>query len=251
MQENLFYEKQADDLYYFNFHYARNNTMKAHFHKNVEMLFVIKGTVKAIINGEEGILNNNDIAISNGCDIHYYLGDSDSEVYVLVFGNIFRYKKANENDEQHFKNYLYHNDKTYKIFDLLKMFYKEKNPNLNLKVGFINYLYGLLTDIYSDKIMKKNTSNNDFSNILFYISKNASQELRIEDIAKRFGYSKNHFSSLFNKYMGIHFREYLNSIRLECVEEIINNNPNVSICDAVLSSGFNSMNTYYRAKKKK
>jgi AraC-like DNA-binding protein/quercetin dioxygenase-like cupin family protein len=249
MQENCFYEKKADDLNYFNFHFAKNNTMKAHFHKNVEMLFVVKGNVKVKINGEEGNLQDHDIAICNGCDVHYYFGDPDSEVYVLVYGNIFKYHIQNDNNEQVFKNFLYHTEGTERIFKLLEMFYQEKNPNFEMKIGFINYLYGLITSTYQECIIKKRSSSNEFSNILLFISQHALEDLQIEDIASRFGYSKNHFSFLFNKYMGMHYRQYINCIRLERVEELMNSNPKMSICDAVLSCGFGSMNTYYRTKE--
>lgn len=250
MQNNFYYEKKADEPYYFNFHYAINNTMIAHFHKNLEMMFVAKGIVNAKVDGVERKLSCGDIAIINPCNIHYYNGEEDSEVYILVYGSVFKYLGQNEKDDVVFNNFLLHNDKTYKIFDLLKVLIKENNLNIEMKTGFINYLHGLLKLIYKDDLIQKKSSINDFSNVLLYISKNSTEDLNIEEVALKFGYSKNYFSYLFNKYTGMHFRQYVNAIRLELVEELLLHNDNISICDAVLSCGFNSMNTYYRAKEK-
>lgn len=251
MLEKSFYESQADEMYYFNFHYATNNIMPAHFHSNTEMLFVNKGRVKVIINGKEAILKKNDIAISNAFDVHYYLGDVDSEVYVLVYGNIYHSKSPMEKNNKVFDNFLYHNEGTKEIFELLQMFYGQKSDdNFELKLGFINYLYGLLLKHYPNQVIDKDKADKEFSTILLYVSKNSNKNIKLDDVAKKFGYSKNHFSMIFNKITGMHFRDYLNRIRLEKMEEIMKNDSNLSICTAALNCGFNSLNTYYRAKNK-
>ena len=72
MKNNTFYESNADDLAYFNFHYASQNIVPAHFHNNTEILFINKGLMKVIINGKEAILGEKDIVVSNGFDVHYY-----------------------------------------------------------------------------------------------------------------------------------------------------------------------------------
>jgi len=250
---NLFYESKADERYYFNFHVATHNVISAHFHSNTELLFVKKGQVKVSINGKEAILKEGDISVSNGFDVHYYLGEKDSEVYVLVHGKSYKSKTPLDDKKKVFSNFLFKRNGSEEIFDLLSMFYKHFDnsvENFELKIGFINYLYGLLIKYYPDEIVSKTSTGNDFSQILVYISENSNKDIKIEEVSKMFGYSKNHFSMIFNKFIGMHFRDYINRLRLEKMEEIIKNDPNISICDAALSCGFNSLNTYYRAKKR-
>lgn len=250
---NLFYESKADERYYFNFHMASNNVISAHFHNNTEFLFVKKGCVKVSINGKEAFLKEGDISISNAFDVHYYLGEKDSEVYVLVHGKSYKYKTPLDDKNKVFSNFLFKREGSEEIFALLNMFYRHfdhENDSFALKIGFINYLYGLLLKYFSDEVVSKTNTGNDFSQILVYIAENSNKDIKIEDVSKMFGYSKNHFSMIFNKFIGMHFRDYINRLRLEKMEETIKNDPNISICNAALNSGFNSLNTYYRAKKR-
>lgn len=248
MRGNIFYEALADDIHYFNFHYAVGNVVPAHFHSNTEILFVNKGKVKVIINGKEAILDRHDIVISKGFDVHYYLGDADSEVYVLVFGDIFNYDKNN----LVFENFLFNRDGSDEVFKLLDFFHKhyDNKSSFEFKVGFINFLFGLLYKFFPDKVLKTENTQNELSKILIYIQDNSGRDIKIEEVARMFGYSKNYFSVLFNKITGMSFRDYLNRVRLEKMEEMIKNNKGISVCAAAISCGFNSLNTYYRAKKR-
>ncbi len=53
MNKHGFYENNADNNQYFNFHSATDNFIPAHYHGSREMIFVKKGNVKVIVNGHE------------------------------------------------------------------------------------------------------------------------------------------------------------------------------------------------------
>lgn len=246
MKNNTFYESNADDLAYFNFHYASQNIVPAHFHNNTEILFVNKGLMKVIINGKEAILGEKDIVVSNGFDVHYYLGDSDCEVYVLVFGDVYNYDKKHS-----FENFLLKRDGTEDIFNFLEYFYAHSSDaSFELRVGFVTFLHGLLEKYFPDKILNTERVQGNFSKILSFVQENSDRDIKIEEVAQTFGYSKNYFSVLFNKITNMSFRDYLNRIRLEKMQELLKNDDQISVCAAALACGFNSLNTYYRAKKK-
>ena len=84
--------------------------------------------------------------------------------------------------------------------------------------------------------------------ILTYIDENSKTDLTLVSVAERFSYTPQHFSVLFNKYIGTSFRDYLNGVRLYKVEKQLKNGNGV--CNIALSEGFKSLNTYYRAKRK-
>lgn len=251
MKNNIFYESIADDIHYFNFHYAVGNVVPAHFHSNTEMLFVAKGNVKVMVNGKEAILGKNDIVISKGFDVHYYLGEEDSEVYVLVYGDIYKKMSPYDKNNKVYENFLFAREGTEEVFSLLEFFYSHsENASFELKIGFINFLHGLLEKFYSDKILKTKNVENELAKILIYVQENSNRDIKIDEVARMFGYSKNYFSILFNKITGMYFRDYLNRVRLEKMESLMKNDKSISVCSAALSCGFNSLNTYYRAKKK-
>lgn len=250
MINNQFYESTADELDYFNFHYAVHNLMPAHFHNNTEFLFVNKGKIRVIINGVERVLDQYDIAISNSFDIHYYDGDLDSEVYILVYGSNYKINSLTKTNYV-YNNFLYKNDASKDIFELVSLFYKNKdNMNYEAKTGFVCLLYGFIEKLYPASIVMQRDNRKDFVKILQYIAENYFNDLNIDNVAKMFGYTKNHFSMLFNKYTAMHFRDYINRIRIEKISEDFRENPDIPQIDIISENGFNSLNTYYRAKKK-
>ena len=84
-----------------------------------------------------------------------------------------------------------------------------------------------------------------------YLDAHYMEDLKLDDLSSYFGYTKNYFSMLFNRLTGKHFREYLNELRVEKMNKLMTENKNMTVTYAALSSGFGSLNTYYRAIGKK
>ncbi len=59
-----------------------------------------------------------------------------------------------------------------------------------------------------------NSSDSVFDDILYYISQNYSQSLKLESIAPLFGYNSSYLGKLFNQKMGQNFNSYLDQVRL-------------------------------------
>jgi len=249
MEDNAsFYEKKADSGEYFNFHSARANVMPAHFHNNMEIIFVQQGTICVGINGVERVEKAGDIAVSNSFDVHYYRGSSDSLIFVLVFSG--SYLKGESLDNTAFDNFLTPCADTPLLFDALKLFSTQVKPDDKyLRSALVNFVVGLLARNYGTRPVGRKDSGG-FREILGYIQQNIKEDLTSDSLAKHFGYTKNYFSTLFNQFTGMHFRDYLNRIRLEKIADLIEKNPSMSITEAALDCGYKSLNTYYRALHK-
>lgn len=137
------------------------------------------------------------------------------------------------------------------IFRLLDFFYENfKDMNFLVRQGFIGSILGLVMES-EGLIARKQNEPNDFIEVLSYIEAHCREDLKLEDLANRFGYTKNYFSMIFNKLTGKHFREYLNQLRIEKMNKLMSGDKDMTITYAALSSGFCSLNSYYRAVKKK
>lgn len=244
-EEHSFYESAADGGGYFNFHSANVNRTPAHFHSNMEIIFVRKGGILVSINGEERKLRKGDIALSNGFDVHYYYGDSDSQIYVLVFSNSYMLNDIAEDSA--FENFYLESEHTEEIFDFIDFFYCRIKPDtIELRSSLVNAVMGMLRRIHAPKRIDKRGSAN-FHEILSYINKNINEDISCESVAGAFGFTKNYFSMLFNKYTGMHFRSFVNRLRLKEVQSEVDKNSEEPITKIVLRCGFQSLNTYYRA----
>ena len=87
-----------------------------------------------------------------------------------------------------------------------------------------------------------------FMGICNYIDDHCTEELCLDDVAERAGFSKYHFSRLFKQFAGTSFYRYLNQKRIEHAERLLIN-PDLSVTDISLSSGFTSLSSFIRMFK--
>lgn len=81
-----------------------------------------------------------------------------------------------------------------------------------------------------------------------YINSNSNEPLTLEQAAAATGFSKFHYSRLFKHFTGLTFYKYLNQCRLKKAEVLLMN-PNLTITDVAMMTGFNNMCTFNRVFK--
>lgn len=63
-----------------------NFSFLAHWHNDVELIYVKKGEIRVGINSENWLLKAGDLAVCSSGDIHYYDGrDLESEIILVIF----------------------------------------------------------------------------------------------------------------------------------------------------------------------
>lgn len=87
-------------------------------------------------------------------------------------------------------------------------------------------------------------------NIVFdYIEHHYMEDLSLEEVAAQIGFSKFHFSRLFRQFTDTAFYDYLCARRIKTAETLLLD-PNLSITEIALQSGFSSISTFNRVFKK-
>lgn len=87
-----------------------------------------------------------------------------------------------------------------------------------------------------------------FLSICQYIDSHCTEDITLDEIAKTAGFSKYHFSRLFKQFTNITFYKYLNKKRIEFALTLLAE-PQVSVTDAAMQSGFNSPSSFIRVFK--
>ena len=251
----MYYEKEVDEKsYYLFYHSVYDESTEPHFtpphcHAAFEVLVVIKGEVEGVLNGEAMLLGAGDVLFLDSYDIHSFVF-KNCERYSLVFskdycrmliGDGMTLPSRPKCDKSAFSN----------ITAMLDMYYRTYGqgiPNGLLVEGLVSYLLGIIEDS-SGKVARRERSNELMVDVLEYIKKHSDENLTIAEIASKFGYAPNYFSSLFNKFVGMNFNDYLNYVRYTKAAEIILLQ-GCTTTDIAMKCGFGSMNTFYRAKNK-
>ena len=98
------------------------------------------------------------------------------------------------------------------------------------------------------KVSKQREYVEKFNLIFEYINNNFAEDITLDKISDVAGFSKFHFSRLFKQFTNISFYDYLNQKRVKEAENLLLN-PNLSITDVAMQSGFSSISTFNRVFK--
>lgn len=82
-----------------------------------------------------------------------------------------------------------------------------------------------------------------------YISQNCTAELTLETVADYTGFSKYYFSRIFKNYVGSSFIDYLSDCRISYAKSLFSN-PQMSITEIAMQSGFGSIASFNRVFQK-
>lgn len=85
--------------------------------------------------------------------------------------------------------------------------------------------------------------------VCHYIGENYMNELTLDHIASRVGFSRFYFSKLFKQYKGMNFIDYLTLIRINKSKELLKN-PKLSVKDISYTVGYSDPNYYTSVFKK-
>lgn len=246
-----YYEKEADEGGYILFRkFTGKNwveNMMPHFHDSIELAFMIKGKCLVHINAEERVLEAGEVSFAGPFDPHFYHPDEENEHYVLLVSSKYL---GGENglDEKGFPAFsaaVQGFDEVKRLLDYVYDVWDTENEAL--KSGFVNLLVGVMKKYYPLQKRERGRDAEALVSALQYINERYFEEVSLDKLAEKYGYSRNYFSALFNRFTGMNLREYVNRRRISAYERLKVKDPTLPACKGAELCGFVSLNTFYRA----
>ena len=246
--------------------YAEDNNFLAHWHLDVEMVYVCSGSIRIGINKEARILNQGEMAIFRSTDIHYYDSKGlQSQIIVLIFRPELIGSDGGWPENRRFMPAFFdrkslaslgetERETINKLFPLIVSELKECKPFYRLYVGGkLAELCALLLRSFPTCETSPNDTGKmpDIVRIQYaieYLKNHYAEDISLAVIAGESRLSPYYFSRLFAKFTGIPFKEYLTRIRVEQAERMIQTRDS-SMIDTAFECGFNSIRTFNRAFK--
>lgn len=237
----MFFETERDKELYFS---KRDNICPPHFHKSVEIMYVLSGKKTVFINGKGMELSKGDVLFCPPYTVHRFPPCENTLQLVAT---------AQTEYCERFDAFCRTNTpRSYVIQDsdgeLLTLMLELQRPqNVIALIGSVNRLLGHFiakTEFYSTKDGGEKTQ---ITQIAEYIEQNYTEDITLDTIAKTFGYSRNYFSSLFKKYFQTGLTQYVNFIRVQKSLPLLRKQNTTSICFSV---GFHSPQQYFLNFKK-
>lgn len=81
-----------------------------------------------------------------------------------------------------------------------------------------------------------------------YINEHCTEDIQVEGLAELAGFSKFHFTRLFKQFIGMSYYDYLTQHRIMHAERLLID-PNMSVTEVAMRSGFGSLATFNRVFK--
>lgn len=243
----------------FNFNLLLGESEEIHFHQDIELIYILDGSISLSILNETFEMNKEDIIIINPNKKHSYKANKNSliGIFMIEFRELRDYLKR---DLIIFLcNSVINNNDSYDILrSYLKkilnhyLITKEKNDYYQLSLFYkvIDYIINqyLVNSTEKDKIKNLDKDYIRINEITSYINYNYNAKISLNDLSNKLFLSNAHLSRYFKKNFGMTFVEYVNNIRLNhAVEDLIYGNK--TITKIVFDNGFSNSSIFNKVFK--
>lgn len=238
-----------------------------HWHEDIEIIYLVEGTLKACINRDTYNLKQGDILIIGGGEIHCFFKEKNfSNRAVIQFRtSIYDNFLSGTKDAKIIKpmwNQSIHLTMGNEIHALMERHINEIiNEYSKAEEGYKLIIKARLYDlagILLRYIPKQAYSSEDLSrekerlkkmdSVFQYVDSNYQEHIDLDDISKSIGFSEYYFTKFFKENTGVTFLDYLNNYRIKKAEwRIIEEDE--TIAEIAYNCGFNSIKTFNRLFK--
>lgn len=241
-----------------------------HFHKEIEIIYCLKGSVNIGIDDRLMALEEGEIIVFSSGQPHSFLSSPDSERLVYQFDlQVFdetinqeslSLRELFETRELH-SRYWSKELKQFTQTILLELYdaYSSNAQGKNFSV--LGKLYQLIANFYQWLPEKNNLCPVEYTRIRYkdtleyvntvfeYVKCHYNEPITLEEIAKHTGFSPYYFTRFFKKNTGKTFVQFLNEYRISQAKFILLNEK-VPVSEVADRSGFSNIKTFHHVFKK-
>lgn len=237
----MFFEPSRKDILIID---EKDHFCPPHFHRSIEILYILEGKKMACVNGEYCHLKKGDMLLCPPYAIHTYPRGTNTKqlVYLIPSDYCPSFEKICAASAP---KYYYVHDEDGRYFSYLQ---KLSEPvHKTALIGLVHYLFGLFMYEVDFTAKRTNPDRDLAERIANYIEENYTKKITLAEISSYFGYSRAHFSVLFHKIFQMDLPDYINTIRVIRSEIYLKTDTTAYAAFAV---GFQSTQQYFLNFKK-
>ena len=238
------------------------NMISKHWHSSIEIFYVFTGRVNLWVNSQKYELCNDNLLVININEIHSSKNlENGNGVLLQIPYEFVKIYYPNIDSISFICNSNLETNNSEKYFKLKKMLKDIDNIYNEGKDGYVLKSYSLLFDILFELVtnfsrskpdkesIKSKKNLNRLTEIIEYIKENKKADLPLDMVAKKVNLTPQYLSKYFQKYMGISYIKYLNSLRFESAyKELVNTD--LSITHIAIENGFPDAKAFNKIFKK-
>ena len=239
-----------------------NISFLAHWHQELELIYIRSGAARFSINDDEFIAHAGDLVFVDTGDFHY----SDSFEYQNVLDFVI-FDPSVINPHYHHAHFSHPHItaellREYGLQELVEKLFSDVSSELKeQKPYYQEIISGMLREfVYRlrrshPRSTETSTSRShraemlyDMQHLLTYIDEHYGENITLSFAAERMNFSESHFSKVFKKLIGINFITYINAVRIEHAASMLKKS-SARITDIAMQCGFGNVRSFNRTFK--
>lgn len=239
-----FYEARLDDIEVPRAWYTRNNAFLPHFHESIELLYVLEGESRAIIDGAHVSALPGDVVIAGSYQVHAYIRQQSYAIVAaiplasarLLAGQLAvgRFASPLHSDRE--------DGRLLQLLQLLASYAGCPEAQSGLSVAILAHLIDRVGLVQPDQAGTSGLPRQ----ILGYLSEHYTERITSTQLAAHFGYSRSRFSHLFKATVGYSLPAYLHLVRLRRAASLLSGTA-LPVSEIAQQCGYTSMHTFHYA----
>lgn len=248
------------------FYDAEGSLVPSHWHKETELVYVLRGSARMVINDTLYELNKGDVAVVVSGDTHFYFQTHDHVRAVVMFApELFEDGEEKRQIQKRLKGIARvstqwsaeHAAQVRSIFEeLIRLNDSERfGRNLSIRARIYDLTVLLGTEIEQDNTQKNTLEKNAQASMLanlekafLFVERNYSRPIDLEDAARELGFTPSYFARFFKRFTDVTFMAYLNEYRIGKVQQLLAQR-NKNMTEIAEAAGFASIKTFNRVFK--
>lgn len=219
-------------------------------HRQVEIFYVLDGSIEITISGQKNLLEKGMVSIAFPNVVHETFTPEHSSAVMIIFNHTLLPDFSAEFNTQMPKNPFIacpQNEAQFSFFVNGLLENTKNNTDIRISKGYL-YLLTAMILTQAPLIKQKNLYDSagicqDISN---YLNQHFTEELSLSQLADALGYSKYHISHIFRDNFGCSYNDFLKRLRAEYAMGLLTHS-GLSMTDICFTSGFSSLRSFYRA----
>lgn len=201
------------------------NTIPAHWHEYLEILYIMEGSMTAVVQAQPYQLSPGQMIIINSKDLHMTQTHGLTTYILLQISARQMQQFFPDFESLHFQTLISQGQSSgcqdqvfYFLHEMLKEYQNEED---GYQLLFAARLYELMYYLYRYHSQRPAPGESDIpgrdlkriTKIMEWVRSNFSRPLTLDDASAYLGLSREYFCRMFKKYTGQTFLEYLNAVR--------------------------------------
>ena len=234
-------------------HHTVDSSFPLHWHSFLEIEIVTEGEGYTTINGRDYDVSQYNVYLISATDFHSFKVSRHTEIINISFNR----NLVSDSDLSKLffakseKGYKFSEDELRRIVYASELLEHECLIDGDAVGQLLSYILNCIFRKRGEHDEKEQIGQhaNAIRDALLYIEEHFREDISLEEVSRRVGYSTSYFSRLFKSATGQSYVDMITDLRLSNARTLLANGYSVS--DACFSSGFGSLSGFFVSFKKK